>query len=326
MIEAVNLTKRYPMDISKWKRAIARMKREKPDRSVPAVDRLNMKVERGEVYGFIGPNGAGKTTTIKMLIGLMPPSSGSATVCGFDVKEEAHRVLGKIGYMPEIPAFYPRVSVLDSLKYCSKLYRIPASRIPTRIDRALNTVGLSDEKKKKCGKLSFGMKKRLSLAHALINEPELLILDEPTGGLDPMGKRDFRHLLKELSERDITIFMSSHLLAEVQKICTHVGIINKGRLRTSGSMEELQKKISERAKVRMEIKVMSAAKIPLAMIRQTEGIIDVKVSGNTMTVMASKEGVSSEINGMLVKNDCPVRSIVIEEPELEDIFFDYTLS
>ena len=326
MIEAVNLTKRYPKDIPRLKRAKARMKGEKLERSVIAVDGLNMLVERGQVYGFIGPNGAGKTTTIKMLIGLMPPSSGTATVCGCDVKEEPQRVLGRIGYMPEIPAFYPRVSVLDSLKYGSRLYRISKSLIPARIDRVLNTVGLSDERKKKCGKLSFGMKKRLSLAHALLNEPELLILDEPTGGLDPMGKRDFRQLLRDLSERNITIFMSSHLLAEVQKICTHVGIINNGRLRTSGSMEELQKKISERAKVRMEIKVTSALKIPLAMIRKTDGVINVKVSGNTMTVMASREGVSSEINSMLVKEDCPVRSIVIEEPEQEHIFFDYTRS
>ena len=327
MIETNDLTKQYSSDVPRLKRWWKRLKKNglQNKRDILAVDQLNMSVGKGEIYGFIGPNGAGKTTAIKMLVGLMSPTSGSAKVCGFDIEKEGDRVRGRIGYMPEAPAFYPRIPVEEVLSYYSKLYSINSAEISRRIHGVLSIVGLTKERRKLCGRLSFGMKKRLSLAQALLNEPSLLILDEPTGGLDPAGKRDFRGLLKKLSRNGITIFMSSHLLQEVQKICTHVGIINHGRLVTSGSMEDLQKTISKRAKIKIVIKVSSPIKIPLSVIKETNGVIDATLIDDVMTVMGNNEDVSSEINSLLVKNDCKVRSIVIEEPELEDIFFDYTL-
>ncbi len=323
MITIRDLTKRYPPGIPRWKKWFHRGSKETFLGEL-AVDRLNMEVGKGQVYGFIGPNGAGKTTTIKMLVGLMPPSSGTALVCGLDVVEEGEMVRGRIGYMPEAPSFYPRVSVLDVLRYYSKLYSIPGGSIDRKIAKVLRTVGIAGERAKLCGKLSFGMKKRLSLAQALLNDPELLILDEPTGGLDPGGKRDFRKLLTKLSDRGITIFMSSHLLEEVQKISTHVGIIHHGRLITSGSLGELQEKMGKEAKVKIKVRVASTSKIPLSSIEKIEGIIDLRISEDTMTIVAETDNISSEVNRLLVENDCQVRSIVIEEPELEDIFFDQT--
>ena len=323
MITIRDLTKRYPPSIPRWKKWF---RRDGKDACIGelAVDGLNMEVGKGQVYGFIGPNGAGKTTTIKMLVGLMLPSSGTAVVCGYDVVKESEMVRSRIGYMPEAPSFYPRVSVLDVLRYYCKLYSVPGRSIDRKIAQILRTVGIAGERSKSCGKLSFGMKKRLSLAQALLNDPELLILDEPTGGLDPAGKRDFRKLLKTLSDRDITIFMSSHLLEEVQKISTHVGIIHHGRLITSGTIAELQEKMGNKAKVKIMVKVASSSKIPVSFIKDIEGIIDLKISENSMSVVAESDGVSSEVNRILVENDCQVRSLVIEEPELEDIFFDHT--
>ena len=323
MITIRDLTKRYPSGIPKWKKWFRRDGKDVYIGEL-AVDRLNMEVEKGQVYGFIGPNGAGKTTTIKMLVGLMPPTSGTALVCGFDVVKEGEMVRGRIGYMPEAPSFYPRVSVLDVLRYYSKLYSIPGGAIDRKIAKVLRIVGIAGERSKLCGKLSFGMKKRLSLAQALLNDPELLILDEPTGGLDPAGKRDFRRLLKKLSDSEITIFMSSHLLEEVQKISTHVGIIHHGSLITSGTLAELQERMGKEAKVKIKIKVASSSKIPISSIKDIEGIIDLRISDNSMTIVAERDDVSPEINRILVENNCQVRSMVIEEPELEDIFFDHT--
>ena len=328
MILTEELTKHYSSDVPGWKRWGRRVmnRKTRDENAILAVDKLNMNVGKGEIFGFIGPNGAGKTTTIKMLVGLMPPSSGRARVCGFDIGSQGDMVRGKIGYMPEAPAFYPRIPVVDVLEYYSKLYSIERGEISGRIRSVLSTVGLGKERGKLCGRLSFGMKKRLSLAQALLNEPSLLILDEPTGGLDPAGKRDFRGLLKRLSRKGITIFMSSHLLEEVQKICTHVGIINNGRLVAGGSMEDLQGRIAKRAKVKIFIKVASPGKIPNTLIEGVEGVTDVTVRDDEITVMGNSEEISSEINKILVQNNCKVRSIIIEEPELEDIFFDYTSS
>ncbi|MDP6155625.1 MAG: ABC transporter ATP-binding protein [Candidatus Thermoplasmatota archaeon] len=323
MITIRDLTKRYPPGIPRWKKWFRRYKKDAFMGEL-AVDRLNMEVKKGQVYGFIGPNGAGKTTTIKMLVGLMPPTSGTALVCGLDVVEEGEMVRGRIGYMPEAPSFYPRVSVLDVLRYYSKLYSIPSRSIDKKILKVLRIVGIAGEKSKLCGKLSFGMKKRLSLAQALLNDPELLILDEPTGGLDPAGKRDFRKLLRKLSDSGITIFMSSHLLEEVQKISTHVGIIHHGRLITSGNLAELQEKMGKEAKVKIVVTVAPSSEIPSSSIKDMKSIIDLRISENKMTIVAENGDISSEVNRLLVENNCPVRSMVIEEPELEDIFFDHT--
>ncbi|MDQ6713096.1 MAG: ABC transporter ATP-binding protein [Candidatus Dormibacteraeota bacterium] len=202
--------------------------------TVLAVDNLELRVRRGEVYGFLGPNGAGKTTTLKMLLGLVRPTAGSATVVGHPAG--AGEGLKHIGAIVESPAFYPYLSGRDNLTVMADYSRVASSRI----DAALDEVQLANRARDKFATYSLGMKQRLGIAAALLKEPDLLILDEPTNGLDPAGMVEIRALIKELGRGQRTVLLSSHLLGEVEQICDRVGVIQKGKLVTEGTVEELR--------------------------------------------------------------------------------------
>ncbi len=208
-----------------------------------AVDRLNIKIEEGEVFGFLGPNGAGKTTTLLMFLGLTEPTSGKAKVIGFDPTREPFKVKERVGYLPENVGFYDDMDARQNLRYIAKLNRIPDEVSEKRIDYWLEMVGLSGEASKKVGTYSKGMRQRLGIAEVLIKEPKLVFLDEPTIGLDPDGTNRMLDLIQSLSrEKKITIFLSSHLLDQVQRICDRVGIMINGNLVAIGPIEELAKK------------------------------------------------------------------------------------
>ena len=201
---------------------------------ITAVDRLGFSIKRGEVYGFLGPNGAGKTTTLRMLLGLVRPTSGSAVVLGRDAG--APGSLARVGAMIETPAFYPYLSGRDNLRVVALHAGIPQERIGD----VLETVDLAGRAGDAFSSYSLGMKQRLGVAAALLKDPEVLILDEPTNGLDPAGMAEMRSLLRVLSEEDRTILLSSHLMNEVEQICERVGVINHGRLVAEGSIEDLR--------------------------------------------------------------------------------------
>lgn len=223
IVETEDLTKRYGSQI--------------------AVDRLNIKIEEGEVFGFLGPNGAGKTTTILMFLGLTEPTSGRAKVIGFDPTREPFKVKERVGYLPENVGFYDDMDARQNLRYISKLNRIPDEASEKRIDYWLEMVGLSGEASKKVGTYSKGMRQRLGIAEVLIKEPKLVFLDEPTIGLDPDGTNRMLDLIQSLSrEKKITLFLSSHLLDQVQRICDRVGIMINGNLVAIGPIEELAKR------------------------------------------------------------------------------------
>lgn len=208
-----------------------------------AVDHLNIKIEEGEVFGFLGPNGAGKTTTLLMFLGLTEPTSGRAKVIGFDPTREPFKVKEKVGYLPENVGFYDDMDARQNLRYIAKLNRISGEVAEKRIDYWLEMVGLSDESTKKVGTFSKGMRQRLGIAEVLIKEPKLVFLDEPTIGLDPDGTNRMLDLIHSLSrEKNITLFLSSHLLDQVQRICDRVGIMINGNLVAMGPIEELAKK------------------------------------------------------------------------------------
>jgi ABC-2 type transport system ATP-binding protein len=208
-----------------------------------AVDRLNIKIEEGEVFGFLGPNGAGKTTTLLMFLGLTEPTSGKAKVIGFDPTREPFKVKEKVGYLPENVGFYDDMDARQNLRYIAKLNRISGEVAEKRIDYWLEMVGLSGEASKKVGTYSKGMRQRLGIAEVLIKEPKLVFLDEPTIGLDPDGTNRMLDLIHSLSrEKNITLFLSSHLLDQVQRICDRVGIMINGNLVAIGPIEELAKK------------------------------------------------------------------------------------
>ena len=223
ILTAEELTKRYGSEI--------------------AVNRLNLTIGEGEVFGFLGPNGAGKTTSILMFLGLTEPTSGKVRVVGFDPTRDPFHVKEKVGYLPENVGFYDDMDARQNLRFIARLNRIPDKVSTTRIDETLNLVGLLEEAKKKVGVYSKGMRQRLGIAEVLIKEPKLVFLDEPTIGLDPDGTNRMLDLIHTLSrDRGMTIFLSSHLLDQVQRICDRVGIMIKGNLVAAGPIEELAKK------------------------------------------------------------------------------------
>lgn len=217
LVETYALTKRYGSKIT-------------------AVERLDLTVRRGEVYGFLGPNGAGKTTTLRMLLGLIAPTSGSARVLG--ASPGSRGSLRSIGALIESPAFYPYLSGYDNLKGVAGYSGTSVSR--ERVEEALAQVGLADRAKDKFKKYSLGMKQRLGVAAALIKDPELLILDEPTNGLDPQGMAEMRGLIRELGQGERTVLLSSHLMNEVEQVCDRVGVIRQGELVAEGTVSELR--------------------------------------------------------------------------------------
>jgi len=207
-----------------------------------AVDCLTFEVEQGEVFGFLGPNGSGKTTTILMLLGLTEPTSGSCRVLGFDPVRQPLQVKQRVGCMPENVGFYDDMTARQNLQYVARLNSLPQQQAKTRIDKALEKVKLADVADKLVGAYSRGMRQRLGVAEMLIKDPKLVILDEPTLGLDPEGINSMLELIRFLSQEEKkTILLCSHLLQQTQQVCDRVGILNEGRLVAKGTIEELAK-------------------------------------------------------------------------------------
>jgi len=202
-----------------------------------AVDGLGLAVGRGEVFGFLGPNGAGKTTTVKMLLGLVRPTSGEARVLGYAPGDA--RAMVKVGFLPEHFNFHSWLTAAGLLEVHGKLYGMPPERRRQRIPQLLERVGLAGDADRRIAAFSKGMSQRIGLAQALLNEPELVFLDEPTSGLDPVGRSEVRDLIRELSREGVTVFLNSHLLSEVEVTCHRVAIIKKGKLVRIGTQEEL---------------------------------------------------------------------------------------
>jgi ABC-2 type transport system ATP-binding protein len=227
VIEARGLTKRYG--------------------KFTAVENLDLLVRRGEIFGFLGPNGAGKTTTILMLLGLTEPTAGSVRVCGFDPVRSPLAVKSVVGYLPDNVGFYPGMSARENLRYTASLNGLARKEADERIAALLEQVGLADAADKRAGTYSRGMRQRLAIADALIKRPSVLILDEPTIGIDPEGVRDLLAMLHTLSrDEGITILLSSHLLHQVQEVCDRVGIFVRGRLIASGQVRELEEQLALR--------------------------------------------------------------------------------
>jgi ABC-2 type transport system ATP-binding protein len=218
MIQVENLSKVYGGRVAVWD--------------------VSFNLKKGEILGFLGPNGAGKTTTMRMITGFIPPSSGTATVAGYDVAEEPLRVKEKIGYLCEAPPLYREMSVKSYLKFVASIKKVPASNMRRSLERSLELCGLSDVSGRVIGNLSKGYRQRVGLAQAIIHEPEVLILDEPTVGLDPRQIRDIRSLIKELSGEQ-TVILSTHILPEVTVTCSRVIIISEGQVVAEDTVQGL---------------------------------------------------------------------------------------
>jgi len=217
-----------------------------------AVDQISFEVAKGQIVGFLGPNGAGKTTTMRMLTCFLPPSAGTATVAGFDVLEQPLEVKKRIGYLPETPPIYPEMETEEYLKFVGKLKGIPNADLQKRVDYVSDRCAIADVKKKLLGKLSKGYRQRVGLAQAIIHNPDVLILDEPTAGLDPKQINETRDLIKDLAGEH-TIILSTHILPEVEQTCEQVIIINKGKLVATDSVRNLQARARGAESVVIEI-------------------------------------------------------------------------
>jgi ABC-2 type transport system ATP-binding protein len=282
-----------------------------------AVDHVDLAVPRGAVYGFLGPNGSGKTTTIRMLLGLAFPTSGSAELLGVPMPEGSTRVLSRVGSLVEGPAFYPYLSGWDNLARYDAADRTAAATAKARIGEAMERVGLTAAAKKRFRNYSLGMKQRLAIAAALLAPRDLIILDEPTNGLDPQGTREVRALVRQIAADGITVFVSSHLLAEVEQVSTHVGVMRLGKLVFQGELAALRRTAAPRVAVRTG-DTASAAEV-LAKL----GLADTVLAEDLVTAELG-DVAPEKITAELVHAGVGVRGLTVEAPSLEDLFVGLT--
>jgi ABC-2 type transport system ATP-binding protein len=308
MISVQNLTKRYV--------------------DTHAVEDLSLEVQEGEVLGFLGPNGAGKTTTIRMLTGYLRPTSGTARVAGFDVVDDSLEVRRRIGYLPENIPLYPEMRVDEYLAYRAALKRVPRGERKANVDRAVELCGLKDERRRIIGTLSKGFRQRVGLADALVHRPPILVLDEPTVGLDPNQIREVRELIRDLG-KDHTVLLSTHILPEVEMVCDRVAIINRGRLVAEGTPERLRQQLEGGGRLVVEVRGPDAevttalgavAGVASVAVRRREPDCEVEVA------VAGEADPREAIFRLVVERGWVLLGLRRDAASLEDIFAKLTTS
>ena len=280
-----------------------------------AVDGLDLEIAKGDIFGFLGPNGAGKSTTILMLVGLIEPTEGKCIINDIEVARNPLKVKELIGYLPENVGFYGNMTAEQNLDYFARFYPMDANERKKRIEELLELVQLASVSQK-VGGYSRGMTQRLGFAQALLNNPEVIFLDEPTTNLDPEGVLQLRQTLKKLSDEGKTIFFSSHILAEVAQVCNTIGIISNGTLIERGTLDEVKTKLD----VRKTVKIIVEATEDMPVIEH-ENIINVEYKGRKVVIEA-KSDIREDISRYLVEHNVGIKELRIEEPTLEDVFME----
>jgi len=298
-IETLNLTKRYGR--------------------FTAVDKLNMSVSANTVHGFLGPNGAGKTTTIKVLVGLLRPDEGTARIFGQEVSGDKPDVRFRIGYMPELPKFPKHLKGWELLDIYGRMYGLNQQQRRDQLPKLLELVGLKGREKDQIGKYSKGMQQRLGIAQALLNQPELVILDEPSLGLDPVGMVEVRELIKNVVKEGMTVFLSSHLLFEVQQVCSHVTIINKGIALVSDTIENVSHKV--KGPITLQIEVTKLTTTMIENLRKLSFVTDVKTENNKLNItIQTQEDVRPQVSETITNSGGTIVSMNLTGQSLEDVF------
>jgi ABC-2 type transport system ATP-binding protein len=272
---------------------------------------VSMSVDEGEIYGFIGPNGAGKSTTIRTLLGLIHPSGGSAEIFGKDITKFGPEINEEIGYLPSEVYYYDDMKAYELLKYSGSFYKKDQSEIDKRIKELAELLELDIHKK--IDDLSYGNKKKVGIIQGLLHSPRLIILDEPTGGLDPLIQQKFFNLLKDENKRGATILFSSHNLSEVQRLCTRVAIIKEGKIITVEKISDLLDNTYKR--IHLDV----AEKVDPSLFEKAPGINGLTITGSSITFLF--KGHSNELVKILSKLD--LKNMLIEDPDLEEIFLHY---
>jgi len=287
-----------------------------------AVDGLNLNIEEGEIFGFLGPNGAGKTTTILMLLGLTEPTSGTASVCGYNPTRDPLQVKRIVGYLPERVGFYGDLTARQNLRYTTELNKLPRKEAEGKINSLLATVGLSKAADQNVGEFSQGMKQRLGIADILIKEPKLAFLDEPTSGIDPKGIGEILNVIVKMAKKNMTVIFCSHQLDQVQRICTRVGILAKGQLVAEGPIDRLGREAVGGEQYRIEVQVAQPAPALVDLIKQTEGVINVRISADSLLITCNKD-LRPQISKTIVDSGSSLVGMKIEEYNLEEIYKKY---
>ena len=291
--------------------------------NVVALDSLDLSIKERSIFGFLGPNGAGKTTTIKLLVGLSNPTAGRARVAGQEVTPEAIGLRKKIGYLPEVPAFYNWMNGPEFLGFVGELHHLSKAEIKNRSDELLELVELKEVAKRRIGGYSRGMRQRLGIAQALMNKPEVLFLDEPCSALDPIGRREVLELIKRLSA-GATVFMSTHILSDVERVCDFVGIINQGKLVMTSSMEELQHRYTRSV---FELEFEEDASLLVAELQAVpwmDKVEQVEVNGAPALRLRVTDinTAKRELPAIVIASGLTLLRYELTLPSLEDIFIE----
>jgi ABC-2 type transport system ATP-binding protein len=286
-----------------------------------AVDDMTFHVKQGEVFGLLGPNGAGKTTTVRLLNGILPPSSGTARVFGFDPVTQGESIRRKTGVLTETPALYERLSARENLEFFGTLQEIQDRELNHRVDGMLEFFELSSRANDKVETYSKGMKQRLALARALIHKPPLLFLDEPTSGLDPEAAQQVNDLIANLANQNgQTVVLATHNLTEAQRLCDRVAIMNKGKILALGSLDELSQKLWPMTWVDIKLYKQPSENVP-EVLKAHGGVIQVTVESEMLSVQVKNEDVIPDVVRLLVEQDESILKVNPRDYTLEDIYF-----
>ncbi|HJM17074.1 MAG TPA: ABC transporter ATP-binding protein [Candidatus Poseidoniia archaeon] len=291
-----------------------------------ALNNLSFKVEKGQIFGFLGPNGAGKTTTIKCITGILKCDEGTISIDGENIEYNHFENKNKIGFLPEQVGLYRSLTAIETLQFYGAFYSLSDSVIDKKGTKLLEILGLGNSSEKTVNEFSLGMRKRLALATALLHEPEILILDEPTSGLDPRGVKALRTLLLDLNKDGLTILLSSHILSEVQELCTDVGIINNGKMIRQESISKIVETV-EKTAIKLSLRVNEFNNESEKLLQKKKGIeiIEKKDIGKHKTIILKlKEDLIPWVTDKLVANGINIFSIEPQNTTLEDVFLTET--
>ncbi len=289
---------------------------------VRAVDGLTFRVEEGQVFGMLGPNGAGKTTTVRLLNGVLTPSDGGASVLGFDPTTQGCELRQRTGVLTETPALYERLTARENLAIFGALYGVPEADLPRRVDDLLSLFGLAERADDRTGEFSKGMKQRLALARALLHEPPLLFLDEPTAGLDPEAARQVTQLIEQLShQKGRTVFLCTHNLEEAERLCDQVAVLNRGRLLALGTLAELSRALWRGLWVDIEFRSPPAGAAADS-LRAVRGVGEVQLEATRLTVRVESDDLVPTVVAVMVGQGAQIMRVNPRRHSLEDIYFE----
>lgn len=287
-----------------------------------AVDGVSFQVGDGETYGLLGPNGAGKSTTINLILGLLKMDAGSVTVAGRDLKADPHGVKRLIGFVPQEIALYPTLTARENLAFWGRMYSLGGRELGRRIDEALALVGLSERARERIDTYSGGMKRRINIAAALLHRPQLLIMDEPTVGIDPQSRVHILETVKALSSAGRTVIYTSHYMEEVEYLCNRIGIIDSGRIIAQGTLAELRRIIDQRAHIRLRLSSNTAG--VLARLRAIKGVEQVEERAGELIIVTPDAAAALPAITAECTEYARIQSIALEEPNLETVFLHLT--